>query len=115
MAPNRASSTSSQTTAAANLLEKKKEYDAVAALERTSSLYLERIQALADDCEVMADAGQVFGQVLEQWPKMFQTLSLFLESKSKTGEGNDEMTGQKLVRLPIEDLQEATGTPTGDK
>lgn len=44
--------------ASAKLLEKKKEYDAVAALERASTLYLERIQGLAEDCQTMADAGQ---------------------------------------------------------
>jgi len=40
------------------LLEKKKEYEAVAALERASALFVKRIEGLADDCEVMADAGQ---------------------------------------------------------
>jgi DASH complex subunit DAD2 len=44
--------------AAAKLIEKKKEFDAVSALERASAQYLERITALADDCEVMADAGR---------------------------------------------------------
>ena len=40
------------------LLEKKKEYEAVAALERASALFVNRIEGLADDCKVMADAGQ---------------------------------------------------------
>ncbi|KAG2142750.1 uncharacterized protein EDB93DRAFT_1088690, partial [Suillus bovinus] len=40
------------------LQEKKKEFEAVAALERASALVLKRIEGLADDCEVMADAGQ---------------------------------------------------------
>lgn len=44
--------------ATTKLLEKKKEYDAVAALERASALYLQRIDGLADDLDVMADAGQ---------------------------------------------------------
>lgn len=44
--------------AAAKLLEKKKEYDAVCALERASALYLERIEGLGEDCDIMADAGQ---------------------------------------------------------
>lgn len=51
-------SASTSAAAAAKLVEKKKEYDAVAALERASALYLERISALAQDCEVMADAGR---------------------------------------------------------
>lgn len=85
------------TTSQAALLklnEKKKEFDAVAALERTSSAYLERISGLADDCDVMALAGEgmsvmhvclnvnahgylVHGQVSEQWPRMFHILNLF--------------------------------------
>jgi len=46
------------TASAHRLLEKKKEYEAVAALERASALFVKRIEALADDCQVMADAGQ---------------------------------------------------------
>ena len=58
---SRASQAPSSTSSAAaltKLIEKKKEFDAVSALERASTQYLERIQELADDCEVMADAGQ---------------------------------------------------------
>jgi hypothetical protein len=40
------------------LQEKKKEYDAVVALERASRMYLERIEGLADDCDIMAIAGE---------------------------------------------------------
>jgi DASH complex subunit DAD2 len=40
------------------LIEKKKEYDAVSALERASALYLERIEALGEDCNTMAKAGE---------------------------------------------------------
>jgi len=39
-------------------LELKKEYDAVSALEQASALYLQRVEALAQDCEIMAEAGQ---------------------------------------------------------
>ena len=64
VAPNRVSHAHALTAQANNpaaahrLLEKKKEYEAVAALERASALFVKRIEALADDCEVMADAGQ---------------------------------------------------------
>ena len=44
--------------AVSKLLEKKKEFDAVSALERASSLFLERIEGLGEDCDIMADAGQ---------------------------------------------------------
>ncbi|KAG2054994.1 hypothetical protein BDR06DRAFT_954541 [Suillus hirtellus] len=96
-------------TATSRLLEKKKEFEAVAALERASALFLKRIEGLADDCEVMADAGQVHGQVLEQWPLMFQSLSLFLNSReqhlSDPGDATVPLTGERLVRVPLDELQ----------
>jgi hypothetical protein len=61
LAANRATHTAPPQTnaaAAAKLLEKKKEFDAVSALERASSLYLERIEGIGEDCDIMADAGQ---------------------------------------------------------
>jgi DASH complex subunit DAD2 len=55
-----ASSQTASTTAAATakLLEKKKEYDAVCALERASTLFLERIEGLGEDFDIMANAGE---------------------------------------------------------
>ncbi|KAJ7124965.1 hypothetical protein C8R44DRAFT_781926 [Mycena epipterygia] len=99
--------------AAAKFLEKKKEFDAVFALQRASALYLQRIEGLADDCETMADAGQIHGEVLEQWPRMFQILNLFLASSEVTSSESGAPTaqpgpGQRLVRIPIEELQEAS-------
>ncbi|KAF5322493.1 hypothetical protein D9619_001366 [Psilocybe cf. subviscida] len=135
VAPNRISQAGGHPNSAAahaKLLEKKKEYDAVSALERASALYLERIEALGDDCEVMANAGEVHGQVLAQWPKMFQILSQFRESPSLTEDNRSNFEdrqvatresfnadqesgtsleegaeGQRLVRIPIEELQQA--------
>lgn len=43
--------------ALARLQEKKKEFEAVAALERASAMFVKRIDGLGDDCNVMADAG----------------------------------------------------------
>jgi hypothetical protein len=39
-------------------LEKRKEYEAVLALDKVSAELVERLEALGDDCEIMADAGQ---------------------------------------------------------
>ncbi|KXN90146.1 hypothetical protein AN958_04636 [Leucoagaricus sp. SymC.cos] len=106
-----ASSQSSQGTssaAMAKLIEKKKEYDAVSALEQASALYLQRIEALGEDCELMAKAGEVHGQVLKQWPRMFQILSLFLASRGKQEGEEDSSEGQRLVRLPLDELQQQT-------
>lgn len=62
LAPNRASSTLS--SSATKLIEKKKEYDAVAALERASALFLQRMEQLSDDCDIMAKAGEGFLNML---------------------------------------------------
>ena len=60
MAPLRQSHVPGQppnTAALAKLAEKKKEFEAVAALDRASAKFLRRIEDLGDDFEVMADAG----------------------------------------------------------
>jgi hypothetical protein len=44
-------------TLLARLADKRKEVEAVDALQRSSALFLRRLEGLADDCEVMADAG----------------------------------------------------------
>ncbi|KAJ7128935.1 hypothetical protein C8R43DRAFT_1074463 [Mycena crocata] len=99
--------------AAAKFLEKKKEFDAVFALQRSSALYLQRLEGLADDCETMADAGKIHGEVLEQWPRMFQILNLFLASGEAIPGDSETHTaqssaGQRLVRIPVDELQETS-------
>ncbi|KAI0730766.1 hypothetical protein C8Q76DRAFT_669392 [Earliella scabrosa] len=91
--------------AAAKLLEKKKEYEAVAALERASAQFLARIEDLGDDFDVTADAGVVHGQVLQQWPNMFRILGLFLSQRQQQMEDENASTpatSERLVRVPIE-------------
>jgi DASH complex subunit DAD2 len=58
---------SSQANSAANLaklLEKKKEYEGVAALDKASTAFLERITGLMEDADVMANAGEGVNHVL---------------------------------------------------
>lgn len=47
----------SNAAAATKLIEKKKEFEAVAALERASAQFLKRIEELGDDFEVISEAG----------------------------------------------------------
>ncbi|KAF7375944.1 hypothetical protein MSAN_00009000 [Mycena sanguinolenta] len=105
-----ASNPANAAAAAAKFLEKKKEFDAVSAFQRASALYLQRIEGLAENCETMADAGRIHGEVLEQWPRMFQILSLFLASREETSDDSGETMqpgpGQRLVRIPVEELQD---------
>ncbi|TFK90398.1 hypothetical protein K466DRAFT_517240 [Polyporus arcularius HHB13444] len=111
VAPNRQSQlpgSVSSAAAAAKLLEKKKEFEAVAALERASAQFVKRIEELGDDFDVMADAGIVHGQVLEQWPNMFRILSLFLSQREQRADDENASattTGERLVRVPIEELR----------
>lgn len=58
VAPNRISQALHSSSTAARLLEKKKECDAVFALEKATALYLERIEGLGEDCDIMANAGE---------------------------------------------------------
>ncbi len=60
VAPNRHSQipgSVSSAAAVANLAEKKKEFEAVAALDQASAQFLKRIEDLGDDFDVMADVG----------------------------------------------------------
>ena len=43
--------------AAARLVEKKKEFESIQALEKASAQFLKRMEALGNDFDVMADAG----------------------------------------------------------
>lgn len=49
----------------ARLADKRREVEAVDALQRASALFLRRLEGLADDCEAMADAG--IGAYLAGW------------------------------------------------
>ncbi|KAF7301178.1 hypothetical protein MIND_00682300 [Mycena indigotica] len=115
VAPGRASyaagsNTANSAAAMAKFLEKKKEFDAVSALHKASTLYLQRIEGLAEDCETMADSGQIHGEVLEQWPRMFQILNLFLAGKGDPSEdtaeslANSDPSQQRLVRIFTDSL-----------
>ncbi|KAF8256602.1 hypothetical protein EI94DRAFT_1764784 [Lactarius quietus] len=103
----------------AGLDQKKKEAEAVDALQRASALFLQRLEGLADDCEAMADAGAVLGEVLAQWPQMFRILNLFLVARGglatcvegagmeTDADASPLPSGERLVRVPIDELQQA--------
>lgn len=42
----------------ARLMEKRKEHDAVMALDKVSGELVDRLEGLGEDCEIMADAGK---------------------------------------------------------
>ncbi|OCH90252.1 hypothetical protein OBBRIDRAFT_812806 [Obba rivulosa] len=102
-----AHSSGANAAATTKLLEKKKELEAVAALERASAKFTKLLEDIGDDFEVMADAGRVHGQVLEQWPNMFRILGLCLAARESASgaESHQEVTMERLVRVPAEELQ----------
>ncbi|GJJ06593.1 hypothetical protein Clacol_000786 [Clathrus columnatus] len=88
----RASHFGTGVSSATRFAEKKKEYDAVKALEKTTSELVERLDALGDDSEIMADSGRV---------------------ASRASTGNDEehaseqpSKAERLVRLEIAALDQ---------
>jgi hypothetical protein len=48
----------SPAVSSARLLEKKKEFEAVTAFETASTLFLQRMEGLGEDFDIMADAGE---------------------------------------------------------
>ncbi|VDC06361.1 unnamed protein product [Peniophora sp. CBMAI 1063] len=92
-------------SAAARLLEQKKEYEALEILERLSQSFVRRIEQLCEDSEVMADAAVVQGRVLAQWPEAFRLLNMFVTVQAETlrssnaQETDAELTVPKGERL----------------
>ncbi|OAX39355.1 hypothetical protein K503DRAFT_792016 [Rhizopogon vinicolor AM-OR11-026] len=85
---------SNNAAAMSRLQEKKKEFEAVAALQRASALFLKHIEGLAD-------ALRIHGQVLEQWP-------LLLNSRKQYSAEPDDalsLTRDRLIRVPLDELQ----------
>ncbi|TFK53982.1 hypothetical protein OE88DRAFT_1654425 [Heliocybe sulcata] len=109
-----ASGRSSGSSANAKVREKKKELQAVTALERASALFAERIEELCQDGEIMANAGMVHGKVLSQWGEMFDILDFFLSARDKKPEPDEESeapsttSSVQLVRIPVDELQGGT-------
>lgn len=88
VAPHRASSAMQGGFSAAlsKLVEKKKEYDAVSALERASALYLERIEGLGEEFDIMANAGEgdcLYCLTITHTNSIFQSMVKFLRSGLK--------------------------------
>ncbi|KAF8482455.1 hypothetical protein DFH94DRAFT_690666 [Russula ochroleuca] len=102
-------------TLLARLADKKKEFEAVDALGRAAALFRRRLDGLADDCEAMAEAGIVHGQVLAQWPQMFHILNMFAAARESSSVAATDGAwvdtdaavppGGRLVRVPIDELQ----------
>jgi hypothetical protein len=76
MASNRISHIAGLTSKAPNpaatlkLLEKKKEFDAVSALEKATELFLDRIENFGENCDIMANAAE--GELYEHFTSHFE-------------------------------------------
>jgi len=104
----------SQQSSIHRYLEKKKELEAIIALESASADFASRFQALQSDMDVVAEAANVHGSVLAHWPHMFNLVRLFLNHPESppvesgtvpATQGESTMqTGERLVRVPIDGL-----------
>ena len=66
VAPNRASQAPNAATIS-KLIEKKKEIEAVDALDKICTLFLQRIENMADDFDVMANGGEGALAIYVHW------------------------------------------------
>ena len=80
-------SQSSSAQAEAILLEKKKEHDALLALERVSNEYLRRLEAIDYDCNIMADSGRgmLFAFIVAEWTRAQVMISSWRSAFSMAG------------------------------
>ncbi|TRM70300.1 hypothetical protein BD626DRAFT_448777 [Schizophyllum amplum] len=103
-------------TQMATLLEKKKEFDGTAALERSSAFMRQQIEDIAEDCDIMGSGSETLGRVTSQWPKMFEILALFLSQSGQDPEIQDlsQVDGQRLVRLPLDQLHQEVPNPPSE-
>ncbi|KZT32861.1 hypothetical protein SISSUDRAFT_1066601 [Sistotremastrum suecicum HHB10207 ss-3] len=101
----------------ARYLEKKREVEGVMALEQATEDLLRRLEGMSDDIEVMAQAAAVHGSVMAHWSHVFRLAGLFLD-RSQAAHGvatseadlptGEEETGQQLIRISIDALQQTT-------
>ncbi|EJD49552.1 hypothetical protein AURDEDRAFT_161109 [Auricularia subglabra TFB-10046 SS5] len=95
-------STSGQ-SAQAKLAEKKKEYEALAALERASAEFRQRLDALSAQGDIMADGVETLGEVLSNWPNMFKLVNLFVDPEQQASDQPTE--ANRLVRLSVDAVE----------
>ena len=94
-------SQSSSAQSEAILLEKKKEHDALLALERVSNEYLRRLEAIDYDCNIMADAGRgmSFVFIVVEWTRAQAMGSSWRSAFSMAGNVQN-FESFRYVRLP---------------
>ncbi|KAG8956159.1 hypothetical protein FRC04_004234 [Tulasnella sp. 424] len=107
--------TSSTQSATLRLLEKRQEWEAIAALDETTEEIVKSLEQLAAQGNIMADGGRVtaisaVASVMNNWPNVLRVISLFAKDSSGSAavEQKDENAGDgelpRLVRIDANTL-----------
>ncbi|KAG9032350.1 hypothetical protein FS837_002765 [Tulasnella sp. UAMH 9824] len=106
--PGRAGS--SAQSAALRLLEKRQEWEAIAALDEATEEIVKSLEQLAAQGNVMADGGRAVASVMNNWPNVLRVISLFAKDSSGSAavETKEETAGDgelpRLVRIDANSL-----------
>ncbi|KAF9650569.1 hypothetical protein BDM02DRAFT_1323337 [Thelephora ganbajun] len=96
------SQSSAQIATAQALRNKKKEYEAISALEQSCAELIVTLEEMATDLNTTAEATIAIGKAMEHWTDMFQILSISLEALSAQDQPSPP---NRLVRLSLDGLQ----------
>ncbi|KAF9792532.1 hypothetical protein BJ322DRAFT_53694 [Thelephora terrestris] len=94
---------SAQSAATQVLRNKKKEYEAISALEQSCAELISTLEDMATDLNTTAEATIAIGKAMEHWTEMFQILSISLEALSAQDHPSPP---NRLVRLSLDALQD---------
>jgi len=100
---------SAQSATAQALRSKKKEYEAISALEQSCAELITTLEEMATDLNTTAEATIAIGKAMEHWTDMFQILSISLEALSVQDQPSPQ---NRLVRLSLDAVQ---GNQADDK
>jgi len=91
-----------QTATAQALRNKKKEYEAISALEQSCAELIATLEEMTTDLNTTAEATIAIGKAMEHWTDMFQILSISLEALNVQDQPSPP---NRLVRLSLDALQ----------
>ncbi|KAG8934800.1 hypothetical protein FRC03_003979 [Tulasnella sp. 419] len=109
---------SSSQAVMARVLEKRQEWEAIAALDETTTEIVQTLEALAAQSDLIADGGKAIASVMANWPNVLRIIGLFgKERVPTTGEDETETRTDpsaeteslpRLVRIPMDGLAQGT-------
>ncbi|KAG8898591.1 hypothetical protein FRB99_007335 [Tulasnella sp. 403] len=100
---------------ASKLLEKRQEWEAIAALDDATAEIVRTLEKIAAQSNIMADGGRAVAAVMANWPNVLHIISLFTKDASGAAvadEDPDEPNTSdlpRLVRIDANGLTQANG------